>query len=78
MDRMADGKWRRDYQKCRKGVDSRAVLSVKPDILILQEIGDSSYLEELRADLEFYGFSYSHAVHMEAADEQRHLAMLSQ
>ena len=53
MDRWVDGKWRRDYPKPTK--EKRALRSminqVNPDILLIQEIGDLPYLNELWMDL---------------------------
>ena len=79
MDRMVEGKWRSDYPKDEgeKALIREAIIAHKPDILILQEIGVESYLEELRRDLASEGFLYKHSIHMQAADEVRHLAVLS-
>lgn len=79
MNRHVDGKWRPSYPKpeSEKSAIRQAILSVKPDVLILQEMGDVAFLEELRADLMHEGRHYTYAVHFEAEDEERHLAVLS-
>lgn len=79
MDRYHDGSWRPAYPKPE--IEKTAVRSViataRPDVLALQEIGDSRFLEELRADLELEGLNYTHAIHMQGDDAVRHLAVLS-
>ena len=50
---------------------------MRPDILVLQEIGTVDFLEELRADLKQEGLQYPYAVHMFGRDPVRHVAMLS-
>lgn len=79
MDRMVEGQWRTDYPKaeCEKELIREAILANKPDILVLQEIGPEPYLKELRRDIESEGFLFEHAIHMQAEDEVRHLAVLS-
>ena len=47
------------------------------DILALQEMGPGPYLEELRRDLRAEGIDYPHAAEAEAADADRHVAVLS-
>ncbi len=78
-DRRVEGRWRPDYPKPEK--EKRAVWEilkeVDPDILILQEMGTTPFLDELRADLEKMGISYPYADVVDAADEKRHLAILS-
>jgi len=79
MDRLVAGQWRPEYPKpeSEKAAIREAILEVGPDILVLQEIGGPAFLEELQRDLESGGLVYPHAVLIEAADEARHVAVLS-
>jgi len=79
MDRVVDGQWRPEYPKpeVEKAAIREAILEIAPDILVVQEIGGADFLEELRRDLETAGLTYPHAVLIEAADEVRHVAVLS-
>lgn len=79
MDRMVEGQWRPSYPKPEKEKRAlrAAILEVRPDVLALQEMGPRPFLNELREDLAEEGLEYRHAVHMEAADKVRHLAVLS-
>lgn len=79
MDRLVNGRWRPDYPKPEheKAFLRENIRAVDPDILLVQEIGDLEFLEELRSDLAQEGLHYSYAVHMRGEDEERHLALLS-
>jgi len=79
MDRLAAGQWRPEYPKpeAEKAAIRDAILEVRPDILVVQEIGGPDFLEELRRDLESGGLVYPHGALIEAADEARHVAVLS-
>ncbi|MEZ5278272.1 MAG: endonuclease/exonuclease/phosphatase family protein [Opitutaceae bacterium] len=79
MDRRVDGTFRPDYPKpeSEKTALRRVIRSVEPDILALQEMGPRPYLEELWRDLETEGLVYPYRVLLEAADEERHTAVLS-
>jgi endonuclease/exonuclease/phosphatase family metal-dependent hydrolase len=56
----------------------RAVIrGLDADVLTLQEMGPAPYLEELRRDLRAEGIDYPHAALEEAADADRHVAVLS-
>jgi endonuclease/exonuclease/phosphatase family metal-dependent hydrolase len=46
-------------------------------VLLLQEMGRAPYLEELRQDLSREGCVYEHSYVLEAADSERHVAVLS-
>jgi len=78
MDRLADGKWRKEYPKpeSEKQVIRDTILAVRPDILILQEMGSSAHLEELRRDLANEGLKYEGRFLCEAADDDRRVAAL--
>ena len=79
MDRVVDGRWRPSYPKpeSEKRVIRQAIQTVSPDVLVLQEMGSTAFLEELRADLSYGGLHYDHAVHMKGSDPDRHIAVLS-
>ena len=57
MDRLAGGTWREEYPKpvheC--AVVHSIIKKVNPDILVLQEIGDVPYLNDLWRDLNITG-----------------------
>lgn len=77
--RWVDGHYRQDYPKPEKEkAAARAViLAVEPDVLALQEIGGPLHLAELRADLKRAGLDYPFAECLEAADDNRRVAILS-
>jgi len=79
MDRHVGARWRPSYPKPEgeKAIVRQIIEEVSPDILVLQEMGSIDFLEELRADLAREGLHYNYAVHMNAADIDRHLAVLS-
>ncbi|ADE54463.1 endonuclease/exonuclease/phosphatase family protein [Coraliomargarita akajimensis] len=79
MDRSVDGRWRKEYPKpeSEKHALRQAILSVRPDVLVVQEIGGAEFLEELRLDLANLGLEYSSAIHMRGSDTVRHVAVLS-
>ena len=82
MDRMVDGKWKRDYPKPEK--EKRALRSIlkkiDADVVAFQEMGERPFLNELWMDLNVTkGPIYPHAIWMPAGDpdEVRHLALFS-
>ena len=79
MDRHVGARWRPSYPKPEgeKAIVRQIVRDVSPDVLVLQEMGPLDFLEELRADLAREGLHYEYAVHMQGADPDRHLAVLS-
>lgn len=79
MDRYFDGQWRPSYPKpeAEKTVVRQVITEVRPDILVLQEIGGAEFLEELRSDLKRDGLHYEHALLMQGLDEERYVALLS-
>jgi len=79
MDRRVDGRFRPNYPKPeREKAAIRAMIrAVQPDILALQEIGPAPYLEELRRDLVEEGWVFPYSQLLEAADPERHVAVLS-
>ena len=82
MDRMVRGKWTPNYPKPSK--EKRALRTlvnlVRPDILVIQEIGDRTFLNEFWQDLNVTGGApFYHSAWMPGAneEEERHLAILS-
>ncbi len=78
-DRMADGAFRQAYPKpeSEKTALRLAIATMGADILALQEMGKPPFLAELQRDLKAEGHDYPHAIVLEAADENRHVAFLS-
>ena len=79
MDRRIEGVFRPEYQKPEidKTPLREVIRDANADVLAIQEIGTLPYLEELRQDLRAEGLEYPHLHHLEAADEERHIAVLS-
>ena len=79
MDRHIEGLWRQDYPKPEheKQIVRAIIKEVSADIIALQELGDISYLEELRSDLKLDGLDYPYLVHMKGEDNLRHIGILS-
>lgn len=78
-DRMTEAGYRKDYPKPEP--EKRALRTVihglGADVLVLQEMGDQPYLDELRRDLKSEGCDYPHAALASAADADRRVAILS-
>ncbi|WPJ96392.1 endonuclease/exonuclease/phosphatase family protein [Coraliomargarita algicola] len=79
MDRHVGARWRPSYPKPEgeKAIVRQIIKDVSPDVLVLQEMGPLDFLEELRADLAREGMHFEYAVHMQGADPDRHVAVLS-
>lgn len=77
--RMTDAGYRTDYPKPER--EKRALRTVirglGADILVVQEMGGAGHLEELRRDLQREGCDYPHVALANAADADRHLAILA-
>ncbi len=54
-----------------------AILSVKPDVIALQEMGSSNALLELRSSLKAAGLDFPHWEHITGFDTNIHVAVLS-
>lgn len=78
-DRMVDGVFRQAYPKpeAEKKALREAIRAIAPDILAVQEMGTAPFLEELQRDLKAEGVDLPHAVVLDAADPDRHVAILS-
>ena len=77
--RRVEGIYRPAYPKPEAAKEAlRAVIrALDADVLALQEMGPAAYLEELQRDLRAGGVDYPHAALAEAADADRHVAVLS-
>ncbi|MDB6128795.1 MAG: endonuclease [Verrucomicrobia bacterium] len=78
-DRMTEEGYRKEYPKPETEKQAlRAVIrGLNADVLLLQEVGPKPYFEELKRDLKAEGLDYPHAFLLEAADPDRHVAILS-
>jgi endonuclease/exonuclease/phosphatase family metal-dependent hydrolase len=78
-DRMVDGVYRSAYPKPEKEKAAlrNVIAGIKPDILAIEEMGAQPYLDDFRRELKQAGQDFPHAVLLEAADPDRHVAVLS-
>ena len=79
MDRRVGKRWMPDYPKPENEKQQlrQMIREISPDVLVMQEIGGKAFLEELRADLALEGSCYEYAICLDAADSERHVAVLS-
>lgn len=77
--RLTDAGYRQDYPKpeAEKLALRSVIRALSADVLVLQEMGSRAHLEELRRDLKAEGCDYPFAALAEAADADRHLAVLA-
>src|ERR1044071_2771080 len=78
-DRMTDAGYRKDYPKpeAEKRALRAVIRGLHADVLVVQEMGDRPYLDELRRDLKTEGCDYPFAELATAADADRRVAMLA-
>lgn len=78
-DRLTEAGYRKAYPKpeAEKTALRQVIRGIHADILVVQEMGPQIYLDELRRDLKAEGLDYPHAVLLEAADDDRHVALFS-
>ncbi|MEY4941317.1 MAG: hypothetical protein RIQ93_3052 [Verrucomicrobiota bacterium] len=78
-DRMTEVGFRKDYPKpeVEKQALRRVIKRMDADVLVLQEMGGASHLDELRRDLKTEGLDYPFGAVAAAADEDRHVALVS-
>ncbi len=78
-DRMVDGVFRPAYPKPEKERAGlvRVIQGIAPDVLAVQEMGGPAYLADFQRELRDAGQDFPHAVVLEAADPDRHVAVLS-
>jgi endonuclease/exonuclease/phosphatase family metal-dependent hydrolase len=77
--RRVEGVYRPAYPKpeAAKAALRAVIRTFDADVLVLQEMGPAAYLEELQRDLRSEGVDYPYTALAEAADADRHLAVLS-
>lgn len=77
--RLVGDDYLRDYPKpeAAKRALHSVIAGLNADILAVQEMGPAPYLEELQHDLAALGHPYPHAFLVEAADPDRHIAILT-
>ncbi|HVT73659.1 MAG TPA: endonuclease/exonuclease/phosphatase family protein [Lacunisphaera sp.] len=77
--RMVDGVYRSSYPKPEKerAALTRIVAGIAPDILAVEEMGPQPFLDDFRRELRQAGQDFPHAVVLEAADADRHVAVLA-
>lgn len=78
-DRQVDGVFRKAYPKPEdeKKAVRQAIKAINPDLLAVQEMGRQPFLEELQRDLKADGVDFPHIAIVQAADPERHVAVLS-
>ncbi len=77
--RMVDGVYREAYPKPEqeKAGLRQVIAGIAPDILAIEEMGPQPFLDELQRELKQGGQDFPFAVLLEAADPDRHVAVLS-
>jgi endonuclease/exonuclease/phosphatase family metal-dependent hydrolase len=77
--RMVDGIYRPGYPKPEKerAALTRVVAGIAPDILAVEEMGAQPFLDDFQRELKLAGQDFAHTVVLEAADADRHVAVLS-
>jgi len=78
-DRMVDGVYRKAYPKPEKekAAVAQVIAGIAPDILAVQEMGTQAYLDEFQRELRAAGQDFKFAVVLDAADPDRHVAVLA-
>ena len=79
MPRRIDGKLRAKAGKPESERDAvvRMVESIRPDVLGLQEMGESGQFSDLQRRLRKSGLDFPYSEYLQAADTSRHVALLS-
>lgn len=77
--RMVEGVYRPAYPKPEKEKAAlrQVIAAIAPDILAVEEMGSQAYLDDFQRELKQAGQDYPHAVVLEAADKDRHVAVLA-
>jgi len=78
-DRMVEGVYRQAYPKpeSEKAALRQVIAGINPDILAVAEMGGQPYLDDFQRELKQAGQDFPHTVVLEAADADRHVAVLS-
>jgi endonuclease/exonuclease/phosphatase family metal-dependent hydrolase len=79
VNRWVDGKYRSEFPKpeIEKQAMRKLLLEVRPDVLVLQEMGVGPYLSELQSDLREEGLDLPFKYVAVGSDDDRHVALLS-
>ena len=77
--RMTDAGYRTDYPKpeSEKAALRQVIRRLNVDVLVLQEMGQQKFLDELQRDLKRAGSTYPYALLLSGPDVDRHVAILS-
>lgn len=77
--RMVEGVYREHYPKpeAERRALRQMVAAIAPDVLAVQEMGPPPFLEEFQRELRAAGQDYPHVALLQAADADRHVAVLS-
>jgi hypothetical protein len=78
-DRMVERVYHQAYPKpeVEKAALRQVIGGISPDILAVEEMGTQPFLDEFQRDLKRAGQDFPYAVLLEAADPDRHVAVLS-
>jgi len=78
-DRMVEGVYHQAYPKpeVEKAALRQVIGEISPDILAVEEMGTQPFLDEFQRDLKRAGQNFPFAALLEAADPDRHVAVLS-
>lgn len=78
-DRLVDGVYRAAYPKPEKEKAAlrQVIAGIAPDILAVEEMGPQAFLDDFQRELKQAGLDYPHTALLEAADADRHVAVLS-
>ena len=79
VNRWVNGAYRKDFPKpeSEKVALRQVLLEVRPDVLIMQEMGLDPFLFEFQRDLKKEGLDLPHAYLARGSDKERHVALLS-
>lgn len=77
--RMTEAGFRKDYPKpeAEKQALRKVIRGLAADVLVVQEMGEPAYVEELRRDLKMEGLDYPYSAVATAGDGDRRVALIS-
>lgn len=77
--RMTEAGYRKDYPKpeAEKQALRTVIRGLAADVLVVQEMGEPAYVEELRRDLKTEGLDYPYSALASAGDGDRRVALIS-
>ncbi|MDB6116079.1 MAG: Endonuclease/Exonuclease/phosphatase family protein [Lacunisphaera sp.] len=78
-DRLVDGVYRPAYPKPEKEKAAlrQVIAGIAPDILAVEEMGTQAFLDDFQRELKQVGQNYPYTALLQAADTDRHVAVLS-